>query len=116
MWFHCTQQELDDVSDVWNSHRIRPSRNDAVPAGRPLVMYSLPSVYGARDYIQPVDPETVRLCREECSFISADVSCDADVHALCSLYMTRHNWVMPVDHLLGAELYLNLRTCFYQDL
>ena len=109
--FGYTWQELDEVSMVWNSHRIRPSRNDAVPSGRPIVMYSLPSVYGTQDYIQQVDEDIVRICREECSFLHEDVSCDADVHALCLLYMTRHNRMMPADHIiLGSELYLNLRT------
>ncbi|KAF5887205.1 uncharacterized protein DAT39_022327 [Clarias magur] len=45
------QTELDAVKESWNSHLIRPSRNQRVPHGRPEVMYFLPELYNTQDYL-----------------------------------------------------------------
>lgn len=36
------QEDLNDIKHVWNSHRIRPSRNTSVPSGIPNVMHHAP--------------------------------------------------------------------------
>ena len=44
------QNELDDVVRMWNSHRIRPARNQASPNGRPFMLYSCPAARGTRQH------------------------------------------------------------------
>ena len=42
------QNELDDVVRMWNSHRIRPARNQASPNGRPFMLFSCRAAHGTR--------------------------------------------------------------------
>ncbi|CAG9764650.1 unnamed protein product [Ceutorhynchus assimilis] len=45
------QKELDQVCLEWNVHRIRKTRNANAPAGRPAIMYEMPSLHGVSDHI-----------------------------------------------------------------
>ncbi len=108
------QEELDEVARVWNAHRIRPSANERVPSGRPLIMYTLPQVYNTRDYSQPVEADAVDVCASECTFRS--VSCDEDMHELFQIYMASHGWTMPVDHSAAVDLYIRLREAICSEL
>ena len=41
----CFQFELDETSETWNRHDIRPSENNSVPFGRPDHYENLPMQY-----------------------------------------------------------------------
>ncbi|KAK7912569.1 hypothetical protein WMY93_012780 [Mugilogobius chulae] len=58
------QDELDKTQQVWDSHIIRPSRNERVPSGRPRVMYTIPEFYATQDCLSPVDRADVLLMSE----------------------------------------------------
>ncbi|XP_019737807.1 uncharacterized protein LOC109523234 isoform X1 [Hippocampus comes] len=102
------QDELDDMALVWNSHLIRPSKNMNVPSGRPNVMYTLPELYGTRDFLSPVDDEQVQLCKSQCVF-RLTMPCDPDVFALCAFLMSRSDLMPPKDPYQAVNLYLHLR-------
>ncbi|XP_019729826.1 uncharacterized protein LOC109518449 isoform X2 [Hippocampus comes] len=102
------QDELDDMALVWNSHLIRPSKNMNVPSGRPNVMYTLPELYGTRDFLSPVDDEQVQLCKSQCVF-RLTMPCDPDVFALCAFLMSRSDLMPPKDRYQAVNLYLHLR-------
>ncbi|KAI4800026.1 hypothetical protein KUCAC02_016563 [Chaenocephalus aceratus] len=55
------QDELDETTCVWDSHVIRPSKNDRVPSGRPKVMYMFPELYTTEDCISPVEGADAQL-------------------------------------------------------
>ncbi|WAR22319.1 hypothetical protein MAR_016293 [Mya arenaria] len=59
-------EELDEVRQLWNCHRIRPVRNNISPSGRPVTMYTCPEIYGAQDYLCAVPRANVDSCLEEC--------------------------------------------------
>ena len=40
------QRELEEVSSMWNNHRMRAVRNCECPAGRPAVIYDAPELFG----------------------------------------------------------------------
>ncbi|KAL2091658.1 hypothetical protein ACEWY4_013921 [Coilia grayii] len=61
------QNELDETIDVWDSHVIRPSKNDRVPSGRPRIMYMFPELYRSDDCISPVDRADMELCQRDCN-------------------------------------------------
>ena len=56
------------VVSVRNSHRIRLSRNENVPYGRHVVLYSMSGVFASRTYMRVMDQRDVDICRTECIF------------------------------------------------
>ena len=101
------QEELDEVVTTWNDHRIRASNNPRAPNGRPSIMYAVPDLYGAQNFLQLADQTKLEICREECCF--KDYPCDEDVYHLCVELMTEHNLVMSDDVYQITDLYLQLR-------
>ena len=109
------QKELDDVARLWNTHRIRPSKNQNVPSGVPLLMYTAPSFYGTRDYLQEVQQDTLEVCLEECSF-STHIPCDPELFELFLLYTEEQNMDAPSDASQAVDLYVFLRNALQTDL
>ena len=48
------QDDLDNLVDYWNNHKIRTSKLSESPDGRPSVIYELPEKYDAEDHKIPV--------------------------------------------------------------
>ena len=104
------QHDLDEAASVWNSHKIRPSRNDTIPCSRPDLMYNLPENFTATDYLCEVSDTDVEACAVACRFTNNESrAIDRDVGELVSILMIVHNWMPPVTHRDAVELYLNLR-------
>ena len=103
------------MASVWNCHRIRPTKNQNVPSGRPVVLYSMPEVYGQRDFLQPVDQAHIDACRTECTFRDG-LPCDKELFELFVIYMAEHNLNPPSDVADGILLYHRLRGMILQDL
>uniref|UniRef100_A0A1X7V6N7 Uncharacterized protein n=1 Tax=Amphimedon queenslandica TaxID=400682 RepID=A0A1X7V6N7_AMPQE len=59
------QDELNQFSKEWNSHRIRPSKHADAPAGIPDVMYSFPSLTETSDYTSRVDSRILNILKDE---------------------------------------------------
>ncbi|XP_008282990.1 uncharacterized protein LOC103359432 isoform X2 [Stegastes partitus] len=60
------QKELDTVVTMWNTHRIRPgSTGHDLFHGKPFLMYHVPELYQAEDYLHPVDFERLDIILEE---------------------------------------------------
>ncbi|XP_036066803.1 uncharacterized protein LOC118598288 [Oryzias melastigma] len=102
------QDELDKTISVWNSHIIRPSKNDRVPSGRPKVMYMFPELYSTNDCVSPVDDADVQLCHANCTF-RPTVPCDTDIYDLCNILMAESDLQLPNDAHQALNLYLHLR-------
>ncbi|KAL3973486.1 ADP-sugar pyrophosphatase / 8-oxo-dGDP phosphatase / ADP-D-ribose pyrophosphorylase [Sarotherodon galilaeus] len=100
--------ELDDAAQVWNTHSIRPSKNINIPSGRPNVMYTLPELYGTRDFLCPTEEEHVYLCKNECVF-QLTKPCDQVVYELCNILMSQSHLTPPTDPYQAVNLYMHLR-------
>ncbi|KAF3847207.1 hypothetical protein F7725_020235 [Dissostichus mawsoni] len=87
------QEELDEVVRTWNT-QIR-SRPPWVAGGRPILMFSMPQLYGAaEDRLQCILPEEVAVCKEECT-PKGQYPCDETVFELCVLLMGVNGWSSP---------------------
>jgi hypothetical protein len=106
--FYPSQDELDQTADIWDSHIIRPSRNENVPHGRPNVMYTVPELYAAQDYQINVCQEDINNCKEECTFRKS-IACDEDLFHLCCEIMGQQNLPLPNDPYKALDLYIDLR-------
>ncbi|CAL8375385.1 unnamed protein product [Arctogadus glacialis] len=108
------QEELDEVAAIWNDHRIRASHNPRAPSGRPSMLYAVPNLYGAQNFVQQVDNTRIDLCLEDCSF--KDYPCDEDLYHICIELMTEHNFLMSTDIYQITDLYLKLRQLVHDGL
>ncbi|KAK1172320.1 hypothetical protein AOXY_G4861 [Acipenser oxyrinchus oxyrinchus] len=102
------QDELDETARVWDSHVIRPSKNDKVPSGRPSVMYLLPELYRTYDYMSPIESVELQVCRSECTF-RLPVPCDPDVYDMCNIVMAESHLDLPNEPYQALDLYIRLR-------
>ena len=109
------QADLDNTMTTWNTHRIRPTKNQNCPHGRPMVMYMLPASYGTRRYLFEVEQVKIDVCKTECIF-REERFCDEDILELCLIYMEENNWTLPATIDEALLLYSNLRNCFLHDL
>lgn len=110
------QKELDNVACVWNTHRIRASRNTNSPHGRPDVLFSLPEAFNTRDYSKNVDHENLELCRQQCIFREGIPTADSEMFELLTLYMSERDIPPPKTAENGLQLYTLLRNQVYNDL
>ena len=62
------QDELDEVVNTWNSHKIWPRSTDDTASGRTVIMYSFPELHSAEDRLKPIAMEEVNFCMEECTW------------------------------------------------
>ena len=75
----CFQSELDEVVSVWNSHRVRPYRNQLTPPGRPNVLYS----QSGNINLTPVSTQEADACMDACNIVGCNnVDVDRDVMGL----------------------------------
>lgn len=109
------QEDLDSMCRVWNAHQIRPTKNQNCPNGRPVVMYSVPSLYNTYSYLHGVEEQKIAACEEECRF-RADTTCDEDFADLCRIYMAENDWQFPGLLADGIQLYKDLRRTINRDL
>jgi hypothetical protein len=98
---------------MWNNHVVRPSKNVRVPSGRPIIMHSVPSLWGATDQLCGVNDGDVAACRSEAAFRST-TPCDADVYTLCMNIMRTENIDVADDETSAIDLFQYLRQKFRQ--
>lgn len=103
------QDDLDEVVTTWNSHTISTKAGHGAIGGRPILMYTLPQIYGREDKVKTIDMEELLLCKEECT-PKGKYPCDETVFELCCLLMEENGWDAPLDAFLAAELYTKLRS------
>ncbi|XP_050411057.1 uncharacterized protein LOC126825414 [Patella vulgata] len=77
-FLHVLQEDLDEMSKTCNTHQIRPTKNQNCPHVRPLVMYSLPALYGTNNYLHEVSEHMMNACAGECRF-RGGIICDEDI-------------------------------------
>ncbi|XP_053302891.1 uncharacterized protein LOC128461802 [Pleuronectes platessa] len=106
------ERELQDVVHLWNTHRIRSSRNAVSPGGRPVMMYTIPQLFGAREYLKEVSQQKIQACREEC-LQRGPCPCDNTVFDICCFVMAETNLHPPTSPEEAIELYKFLRAYIY---
>ncbi|KAL7387755.1 hypothetical protein ABVT39_000448 [Epinephelus coioides] len=110
------REELNNIKDVWNAHRIRPTSNPNVPHGIPNVMYSTPELWDTEDCAMPLDQEELDVSKGQCVFRSC-VPCDEDIFDLCMILVEELGLQFPSKSPLEAiDLYLTLRNAINTEL
>lgn len=96
----------------WNVHKIRRSRNSISPTGRPTIMFEIPSLYGAQNYMTRVPNFAIEAISCNCKILN--YPCDEDLHNLCSILMAENGYKHQSDPYEAMELYIALRRILKQ--
>lgn len=89
------REELHKFAMQWNLHKIRPSRNEESPSGRPDLLYHIPDLTGARDLMIPVSLDDVEMAEQLCAVRSPEHGCSEEFFELVSLIMQEKGLTMP---------------------
>lgn len=103
------------LTTMWNTHTLSSSSNILREGNRPLMMYTLPELYGYENQLCPVDSYEVLLCEEETT-PKPEHPCDETVKELCYDIMEEAGDAMPEDADCARELYLSLREAILSQL
>jgi len=99
------QQDLAEVVQYWNSHRIRPSRGSRCPAGVPDVLYCMPT-RPSIDCGHPVRPLDANIT----ALLTMPTVCeDPDFEAYLSYLCHFYNWQSPTTVDDAVTLYTQLQ-------
>lgn len=50
--------------ELWNTHNIQRQKRCEVEDGKPDIMFFQPEMYGTQSYLEKVDIEDVKACKE----------------------------------------------------
>ncbi|KAK3087316.1 hypothetical protein FSP39_004552 [Pinctada imbricata] len=104
---YLVQKELDEVKESWNHHHISRSRQAVVPNGKPVLLFSTPEVYGAKDCLKDIDEDDFTWGCSLCPKDSLSGSYDFDNVASQTLLFK--NWKYPASWKDCLENYFLLR-------
>ena len=94
---------------------MRPDENRGRSAGRPLLLYTLPQLFGAEDKLVAVNRRQLVDCQAE-STPKGEYPCDTEVFQLCCILMVENDWDAPTTGYEAAELYRLLRDIIYTEM
>lgn len=102
------QKDLDDVTKVWNSHKIARSRNMTYPSGRPIIMYNIPAVADKEEQLKHTELLDLEVCEEQCD-AQDQYPCEESLFQLCVIEMADNGWNIPSNGVDAVTLYILLR-------
>lgn len=99
------REDLDHVREMWNTHRIRPSRGAACPPGIPDELYFVPSP-PAVECMLPVSTVLPLQIQQE---LLPALDCEDSSFGEYLLYICNfHNWTAPQSADEATTLYYKL--------
>ncbi|KAI7809774.1 hypothetical protein IRJ41_016386, partial [Triplophysa rosa] len=101
------QADLDECVELWNKHRIRPSRLAMCPGGVPNELYYLPHRSGSRDCGFPV--EDVELSAFPESRLTAQLCGDKNIQEYLEFAMEHNQLQCPQTWEEALKLYFTLK-------
>jgi hypothetical protein len=114
LFFIISQDTLDDISSIWNRHKIRPYRQQILKCGRPFMLHTTPSIYGTREYGVAMNETDVRICENELEPLPQSTS-DL-VKEICVTIMQESNIAYPNHPDEMRDLYVFLREDILRNL
>ncbi|XP_030607838.1 uncharacterized protein LOC115795856 [Archocentrus centrarchus] len=101
------QKDLDECKDLWNKHRIRPSRLASCPGGIPDELYLLPHRYGSRDCGFAVEERELDVFPEARQ--ATELCGDQNIEEYLQQAVQQNGLQQPQDWESATELYLLLK-------
>ncbi|XP_061176268.1 uncharacterized protein LOC133185191 [Saccostrea echinata] len=102
------QDTLDDISSIWNRHRIRRYRQGISRCGRPFLLHHMPSAFDTVDYGIEINENEVNICESELQPMP-EMPCSTLIKDLCVCIMEENNFALPQDPESMQNLFIFLR-------
>ncbi|XP_052675135.1 uncharacterized protein LOC128156857 [Crassostrea angulata] len=102
------QKTLDDISLIWNRHRIRPYRQRIARCGRPFMLHYMPSVFDTVNYGLEINENDIQVCERELEPVPP-FPCSELIKELCICIMEENGLAQPQHPDEMRELYIFLR-------
>jgi hypothetical protein len=104
------QNEMQEVNEAWNTHRIRPSAGARCPAGIPDELYFLPRQRAVDCKIRMNEGDIPQFIKEESKDISVQICEDNNYCAYLKHVCNRRGWSYPPANICDAStLYTTMR-------
>jgi len=101
------RSELLRAAKLWNTHRIRPSRNQEAPSGRPDILYFVPESHGKTDFKVDVSMDDIETSEDVCCPDDPPGDCLPEFASLAKIIMMeQHVPEMPQSPEKAQDLYL----------
>ena len=97
------------VALVWNTHRIRKSKNQTTVSERHFLLYTAPERYNKSDCMCIMDEGKLLVSKEECTFKRDIVPCDETIYEMCQAAMKDLQLEMPKNSADAVEVYCLFR-------
>lgn len=98
---------LDDVAYQWQIHKIRPAKNQNSPNGKPVLMYTMPEMFGGSDYICSINVQKLAVADDICTGHAS--KCDETIMELCDALLADYGINKPKSVEDLCVLYVFLR-------
>ena len=96
---------------MWNTHKIRSTRNQLSHCGRPMLMYDMPDLYRTSDCLCEVEPGAIDSLEESCKF--EVLPCDGAMFDVIWCVMEDLEWPWKDDIFDIVNLYIRVRRIIY---
>ena len=107
-FYGAIHDDLDNLVDYWNNHKIWTSRLSKSPDGKPSVTYELTEKYGAEDHKTLVNTVDVNLAKRIYSTIPNQFRCSDEFSELALMIIEDLNLQIPSSFKEAENLYLKL--------
>lgn len=91
----------------WNNHRIRKTKNQNMPNGRPTTLYHMPQQFGGRESLCPCAAVDINACFTRFNVELDDE--DAECFELYKMILEENGWQKPSKSLDMIDFYSMLR-------
>lgn len=102
------RENLDNLVEYWNNHKVRRVSYSQSAAGIPEVMYTVPEIYGKRDHRQNVDTDVIKFADEVLGKPLREYGCSDEFAEICLELMLECSFTMPSSVFEAAELFVKL--------
>ena len=105
-YMNLLRSNLQVISQLWNTHHLRKSRNRDSPHGKPEVIYHFPEMYGSRNYLRCVNAGDLRTLSQ--SLVQDVPDCTASAVELFTGLVEEGGLQMPRSVVEADDLFVHL--------
>lgn len=111
-FMHILVDQIKEVQDTWNHHRVRQTRGSNSRPGIPVVLYTVPELFDGHNNIKNVENDILDLIDNELGVPLREYGCSDDFAELCLDIMFLRHFHFPSTPEDALDLYGNMLNIF----